>query len=65
MSRLPYHFVETLQAPMQAVGAVVLREPVVDTVQRKSRPGDPVSVAANEGTEIGIATSTPVRLVNV
>src|SRR5262249_6219429 len=52
---LPDNLVESLEATMKRVGAVVHGQSVVAAVEREGPPGDAVGHAPDRGTEVGVA----------
>ena len=62
-SRRPHDLIETFQTAVQAVRAVVLRQLVLSTVQRKSPFRDSIAVAANQCAEKGIVPQVAVEMV--
>ena len=61
--RRPKPFVETLHAAVQAVGSVVLRQPVFHAVQLEPGLGDAIGVAADQRAEEGIVAQIAVEIV--
>ena len=63
LSRLPHSLVEALQASVQAVRTVILRQLVLDAVQNKPGVADSIGVAADECAKERVVGEVAVQTV--